>query len=232
MEQVLGYPEASAAARLSYEGILELVALPAGLLMIARPVHPAGRPRAGGDVPHPVLRRPAAARPVHAPQRRRSDPAECVSSSCTSPPPAAAPGAWTGSAPVARHRPMPDGRRTTLGILRIGAGCLFIMHGLEKFFSVGGGRIDRDIMTMRGLAGWLEIIRRTADHPRPLHATGRVHPLGRDGGGLLQDRGRREASGKASSCRAWKRRFCSASCSCSCGRPAPGPGVSTICLAA
>jgi uncharacterized membrane protein YphA (DoxX/SURF4 family) len=35
MEQLLGYPEASAAARMSYEGILELVAVPAGLLMIA-----------------------------------------------------------------------------------------------------------------------------------------------------------------------------------------------------
>jgi putative oxidoreductase len=45
-----------------------------------------------------------------------------------------------------------------LSILRIAAGGLFIMHGLEKLFAVGGGRIDRDIMTIRGLAGWLEII--------------------------------------------------------------------------
>jgi putative oxidoreductase len=30
------------------------------------------------------------------------------------------------------------------------------MHGLEKLFGLGGGRLDRDIMTMRGLAGWLE----------------------------------------------------------------------------
>ena len=45
-----------------------------------------------------------------------------------------------------------------LSILRIAAGCLFLMHGLEKFFAVGGGRIDRDIMTVRGLAGWLESI--------------------------------------------------------------------------
>jgi putative oxidoreductase len=45
-----------------------------------------------------------------------------------------------------------------LGLLRIGAGCLFLMHGLEKIFGIGGGRIDRDIMTIRGLAGWLEII--------------------------------------------------------------------------
>jgi putative oxidoreductase len=36
------------------------------------------------------------------------------------------------------------------------AGYLFLMHGLEKFFGVGGGRIDRDISTLRGLAGFLE----------------------------------------------------------------------------
>jgi putative oxidoreductase len=30
------------------------------------------------------------------------------------------------------------------------------MHGLEKFFGIGGGRIDRDITTIRGLAGFLE----------------------------------------------------------------------------
>jgi putative oxidoreductase len=34
MEQLLGYPEASAAARLSYEGIVELIALPAALLIM------------------------------------------------------------------------------------------------------------------------------------------------------------------------------------------------------
>ena len=34
MEQLFGYPEASAAARLSYEGIVELIAFPAGLLII------------------------------------------------------------------------------------------------------------------------------------------------------------------------------------------------------
>jgi putative oxidoreductase len=45
-----------------------------------------------------------------------------------------------------------------LGILRIGAGCLFIMHGLEKFFGVGGGRLDRDIMTLRGFGGLLETV--------------------------------------------------------------------------
>ena len=32
------------------------------------------------------------------------------------------------------------------------------MHGLEKFFGVGGGRLDRDIHTMRGFAGLLETV--------------------------------------------------------------------------
>ena len=34
MEQLFGYPEASGAARLSYEGVVELIAFPAGLLII------------------------------------------------------------------------------------------------------------------------------------------------------------------------------------------------------
>src|SRR5207249_8126126 len=45
-----------------------------------------------------------------------------------------------------------------LSVLRIAAGCLFIMHGLEKVWGVGGGRIDRDLATMRGVAGLLETV--------------------------------------------------------------------------
>jgi putative oxidoreductase len=156
MEQWFGYPEASAATRLSYEGILELVAFPAALLIMlglfTRPVclvlsvmyfvlffvGPLQRGpfthRNGGD---PILLNAffflylaAAGAGAWSLDRLRNPRAESASD--------------THWAPYA------------LGILRIGAGCLFIMHGLEKFFSVGGGRIDRDIMTMRGLAGWLE----------------------------------------------------------------------------
>src|SRR5260221_7293648 len=43
-----------------------------------------------------------------------------------------------------------------LSVLRIAAGCLFLMHGLEKFFAVGGGPVGLDVMRMRGLAGGLE----------------------------------------------------------------------------
>jgi putative oxidoreductase len=151
MEQVLGYPEASGASRLSYEGIVELMAFPAGLLIMlglfTRPialtlaavylvlffVGPLQRGpfthRNGGD---PILLNAffflylaAAGGGVWGLDKDKRD------------------GAWAPQA---------------LGLLRIAAACLFLMHGLEKFFSVGGGRIDRDIMTMRGLAGWLELV--------------------------------------------------------------------------
>jgi putative oxidoreductase len=158
MEQLFGYPEASAASRMSFEGILELLAFPAGLLIIAglftRQVSPVlslmyfvlyfvgplqkgpFTHRNGGD---PILLNAffflylaAAGAGAWSLDRLRNPRGE-----------AAADSRW---APYA------------LGILRIGAGCLFIMHGLEKFWGVGGGRLDRDIMTMRGLAGWLETV--------------------------------------------------------------------------
>ena len=158
MEQVFGYPEASGAGRLSYEGILELIALPAGLLimlglftrqvsvvlsvmyLIMFFVGPLQRGpythRNGGD---PIL-------------------LNCFYFLYLA---AAGGGAWSLDRLLRpASEASADSRWTpyALGILRIGAGCLFIMHGLEKLFSVGGGRIDRDIMTMRGLAGWLETI--------------------------------------------------------------------------
>ena len=228
MEQLFGYPEASAAARLSYEGMVELIAFPGGAADHARPVHPAGGARRwpvlyfvlffvgplqrgsythrnGGD---PILLNAFLLPLSRGRGRRRLEPGSAAPSGRE----ASADSRW---APYA------------LGILRIVAGCLFIMHGLEKFFGVGGGRIDRDIMTMRGLAGWLENRRRAADHPRPLHSSGGVHPLGRDGGGLLQIVGAARLLAELPAGRAWKHRFCSVSCICSSGRQAREPGVST-----
>ena len=155
MEQVFAYPEASHAARMSFEGILELVALPAGLLIMlgvyTRQVSlvlavlyvilfflgPLQRGpfthRNGGD---PILLNAffflylsvAGGGPLSVDRLR-------------------------GVVSIdKRWTPM------ALGVLRIGAACLFLMHGLEKIFGIGGGRIDRDIMTIRGLAGWLEIV--------------------------------------------------------------------------
>jgi putative oxidoreductase len=155
MEQVLAYPEASHASRTSFEGILELIALPAGLLLIiglyTRQVSlmlavlyfvlfflvPLQRGpfthRNGGD---PILLNAFFFLYLSA----------------------AGGGAWSvdrlrGAASVdQRWAPI------ALGVLRIAAACLFLMHGLEKIFGVGGGRIDRDLMTIRGFAGWLEIV--------------------------------------------------------------------------
>jgi putative oxidoreductase len=158
MEQVFGYPEASNAARLSYEGIVELIAFPAALLImlglftrqvclvlsvlyfILFFVGPLQRGpfthRNGAD---PILLNScfflylaAAGGGAWSLDRLRNPRAEASSDS-----------KW---APYA------------LGVLRITAGYLFYMHGLEKFFGVGGGRLDRNILTMRGLAGLLENI--------------------------------------------------------------------------
>jgi putative oxidoreductase len=155
MEQLLGYPEASAAARMSYEGILELVAVPAGLLMIAGLFT-----RKVGLVlavmyltlffVGPLQRGPFT-------HRNGGDPV-LLNAFFFLYLAASGGGAW--SVDRLRGRESADDRwaHTTLGVLRVVAGCLFVMHGLEKLFSVGGGRIDRDIMSMRGLAGYLETI--------------------------------------------------------------------------
>jgi putative oxidoreductase len=158
MEQVLGYPEASGAARLSFEGILELVAFPAGLLIVlglfTRPVALVLAPMylafffAG-----PLQRGPYT-------HLNGGDPI-LLNGFFFLYLAAAGAGAWSldrlrlprGDAP-AGHRWAP----AALDVLRIAAGSLFFMHGLQKFFGVGGGRIDRDIFELRGLAGLLETV--------------------------------------------------------------------------
>ena len=229
MEQVLGYPEASDAARLSYEGIVELIAFPAALLIMlglfTRPV------ALVLSVLYFILFfvGPLQRGLVHAPERRRSDPAELFLLSLSrrgrrrrlEPGPAAP----SGQRGIGRCRWAPY----ALGILRIVAGCLFIMHGLEKFFSVGGGR-HRSRHHDDARAGRVaRDRRRAADHPRPASRVRRRSSCRARWRWPTSDRGRREGSGRASSCRAWKRRFCSASCSCFSGRQVPGPGVSTVC---
>jgi putative oxidoreductase len=155
MEQVFGYPEASDSVLRSYQGLVEVVALPSAILIMlglfTRPVSgllsalylaaffvgPLQRSvythRNGGD---PILLNAffflylgAAGGGAWSLDRIRN--------------PKEQPAAWAPHA---------------LGLLRIVAGCLFLMHGLEKFFGVGGGRLDRDILTMRGLAGALETV--------------------------------------------------------------------------
>jgi len=156
MEQWFAFPEASNAPMLSYQGILELMALPGAVLIMlglfTRPVcfvlavmyfvmyfvgpFQAGwlTHRNGGD---PILLNSffflylaaAGAGPWSADWLR--NPAG----------EAAADARW---APYA------------LGMLRIMAGYLFVHHGLEKWFGIGGGRASININTTRGVAGLLE----------------------------------------------------------------------------
>jgi putative oxidoreductase len=158
MEQVFGYPEASGAARFSYEGLVELVTFPAAILiMLGLFTRRVGLALAVGYLilffVGPLQRGPFT-------HRNGADPI-LLSAFFMLYLAAAGGGAWSldrlwnprdESASDSRWAPY------ALGILRIVAGYLFLMHGLEKFFGVGGGRIDRDILTMRGLAGLLENI--------------------------------------------------------------------------
>jgi len=155
MEQVLAYPEASHASRVSFEGVLELVAFPAGLLIILGLYT-----RQIGLVLAvlyfilfflgPLQRGPFT-------HRNGGDPI-LLNAFFFLYLSAAGAGAW--SVDRLRGAVAIDKRWTPilLSVLRIAAGCLFLMHGLEKIFGIGGGRIDRDIMTIRGFAGWLEIV--------------------------------------------------------------------------
>ena len=157
MEQMFGFPEASHAARLSYEGLLELVAFPGAiLLMLGLWTRPVGLALAAGYFilffVGPLQQGPYT-------HRNGADPI-LLNAFFLFYLAAAGGGAW--SIDRIRHPSAESAADTkwapyALGILRIGAGCLFLMHGLEKYFGVGGGRIDRDPLTMRGLAGLLEM---------------------------------------------------------------------------
>jgi putative oxidoreductase len=155
MEQWLSFPEGSAAARMSFEGILELIALPAGLLiMLGLFTRQTSLVLA---VMYFVLFFLGPLQRGPFPHRNGGDPV-LLNAFVFMYLAAAGGGAW--SVDRIRGHESFDKRwaPVALGVLRIAAGCLFVMHGLEKLFGVGGGRIDRDIMTIRGLAGWLESI--------------------------------------------------------------------------
>jgi putative oxidoreductase len=157
MEQVLAYPEPSAAARLSYHGLLEVAAFPAAVfIMLGLFTRPVGLVLAIGYFilffVGPLQQGPYT-------HRNGGDPI-LLNAFFLLYLAAAGGGAWSAD----RFRD-PRGEADAdvkwapyaLGLLRIGAGCLFLMHGLEKYFGVGGGRIDRDPFTIRGLAGLLEM---------------------------------------------------------------------------
>ena len=154
MEQVFAFPEASHAPRASFEGVLELVALPAGLLIMAGLfTRQVGLVLAALYLVlffvGPLQRGPFT-------HRNGGDPI-LLNAFFFFYVAVAGGGAWSVDRLRGRISTYPAWAPSALAILRIAAALLFLMHGLEKFFGVGGGRIDRDIMTIRGLAGWLEI---------------------------------------------------------------------------
>lgn len=164
LEQWFAYPEASSAERMSFEGILELMALPAGVLIMlglyTRQVCLVMSAMyfvlffAG-----PLQRGPYT-------HRNGADPIllNCFFLLYLA---AAGAGAWSLDR-LSRANERASARITpsllarpdiVLSILRIVAGLLFVMHGVEKFWGVGGGRVDRDVFgSIRGLAGLLETV--------------------------------------------------------------------------
>jgi putative oxidoreductase len=158
LEQAAAFPEPSAATRLSYEGLMELALLPCALLimlgLLTRQVSVVLSaayfvlffvgPLQQGPYTH----------------RNGGDPI-LLNAFFLLYLAAAGGGAW--SLDRLRHpraEADADARWApyALGLLRIAAGCLFLMHGLEKYFGVGGGSIGRDPLTIRGLAGLLEMV--------------------------------------------------------------------------
>jgi putative oxidoreductase len=45
-----------------------------------------------------------------------------------------------------------------LSVMQITAGLVFVQHGWQKLFGFQGGRIERDLLTVRGFGGFLETL--------------------------------------------------------------------------
>ena len=158
LEQVAGFPEASHAARGSFEGLFEFAVLPcAVLIMLGLKTRGVSVALAAGYLVlffvGPLQQGPYT-------HRNGGDPI-LLNAFFLLYLAAAGGGAWSVDRLLnARAEAAADSRWApyALGLLRIAAGCLFLMHGLEKYFGVGGGRIDRDPLTIRGLAGMLEMV--------------------------------------------------------------------------
>ncbi|MGE3843623.1 MAG: DoxX family protein [Vicinamibacterales bacterium] len=160
MERAFGFPEASDAVG-AYEQFAEWVALPGGVLMmlglftrpaglvlslvyfglyVAVPLQTGWWPhRNGGD---PVLLNAffflfiaAAGGGALSLDRLRDPQGEAASD----------------------RRWAPQAQRA-LGLLRMAAGVLFMFHGWEKWFGIGGGNGDINLNTVRGFAGLLETV--------------------------------------------------------------------------
>jgi putative oxidoreductase len=154
MEQWFGYPEASDVAMSSFSGIVELVEFPAGLSLMlglfTRPIALLISVMVGlSYFTGPALRGPL-------PIRNGGDPIIVVTFFFLF---VAAYGAGLWSIDQLRKKPTINASRWTpyaLSLLQIAAGLVFFQHGIEKLFGFGGARVEKDLMTVRGIGGLLE----------------------------------------------------------------------------
>jgi putative oxidoreductase len=156
MEQVLGYPEASPAVPMSFQGVLEWLAFPGALLlMVGLFVRPVALVLSALSFVMYVVGPLQVGWLTH---RNGGDPV-LLNAFFFLYLAAAGGGAWS----VDRLRNPWEGEekhapwgRYAYAMLRIAAGYLFLFHGLEKWFGVGGGTGSIDLTTLRGIAGLLE----------------------------------------------------------------------------
>jgi len=154
MEQWFGYPEASDYTMSSFSGIVELVEFPAGLLLMlglfTRPVALVVSVMVGiSYFTGPALKGPW-------PIRNGGDPVIVVAFFFLF---VAAYGAGLWSIDRLRKRPTTSVSQWApyaLRILKIAAGLVFFQHGIEKLFGFSGARVEKDLLTVRGIGGLLE----------------------------------------------------------------------------
>ncbi len=154
MEQWFGYPEASDYTMSSFSGIVELVEFPAGLLLMlglfTRPVALLVSVMIGIS----YFTGPAQKGPL--PIRNGGDPVIVDTFFFLF---VAAYGAGLWSIDRLRRKPTTDSSEWSpyaFTLLRIAAGLVFFQHGIEKLFGYSGARVEKDLLTIRGIGGILE----------------------------------------------------------------------------
>jgi putative oxidoreductase len=155
MEQWFGYPEASDAARMSFQGMTELVEFPVGVLLILGVFTRPAALLISVMVAISYFTGPALRGPW--PMRNGGDPVILVAFFFLF---VAAYGAGAWSLDRRLKRQTSDASPWApyaLSILRIAAGLVFFQHGIEKIFGFGGARVEQDLLTVRGVGGLLEM---------------------------------------------------------------------------
>jgi putative oxidoreductase len=154
MEQWFGYPEASDYTMSSFSGIVELVEFPAGLLLMlglfTRPIALLVSVMVGiSYFTGPAFKGPW-------PIRNGGDPVIVVAFFFLF---VASYGAGLWSIDRLRKKPTTNVSRWApyaLSLLQIAAGLVFFQHGIEKLFGFSGARVEKDLLTVRGIGGLLE----------------------------------------------------------------------------